>query len=134
MPTQVRIKKVSEGISLINIAAIVVLIALVGIGGHFIGKYEENKKGSTASSQISGVQTFTYSGENGKNALDLLKAKADAQISESSLGAFVVSINGTSNSDSQFWLLYVNGELAPTGADQVQTKDGDKLEWRYETF
>ena len=134
MPTQVRIRKSKEGFNLINIVAIVVLIALVGIGGHFIGKYEENKKGDTASSQISGVQTFSYEGENGKTALDLLKSKADAQVSESSFGSFVISINGTSNSDNQFWMLYVNGELATTGADQVQTKDGDKIDWRFESF
>ncbi|MDO8686759.1 MAG: DUF4430 domain-containing protein [Candidatus Berkelbacteria bacterium] len=134
MPTQVRIKKASEGISLINIVAIVVLIALVGIGGHFLGKFKENKVEVSTSSQISGVQTFSYEGENGKNALELLKSKADAQVSESSLGSFVMSIDGTGNSDSQFWMLYVNGELATTGADQVQTKDGDKIDWRFETF
>lgn len=134
MPTQVRIKKTAEKISLINIVAIVVLIALFGIGGHFIGRLNESKVSTAASSQISGVQTFSYEGETGKTALDLLKSKSDVQVSESSLGSFVMSINGTTNSDSQFWMLYINGELATTAADQAQTKEGDKIDWRFEKF
>jgi len=130
MPTKVRTVKRDETFSLINVIAIIILIVLVGLGGHFLGRF--NQKEKTETSQISGVQTFTYEGENGKSALDLLKDKAKVETTDSSFGSFVVSINGTSNSADHFWMFYVNGNLASTGADQYQTKEGDKIEWRYE--
>lgn len=130
MPTSVRIVKKNETFGLINIIAIIVLIAIFGFGGHFIGRYERNKK--VTSTQISGVQTFAYEGENGKTAMDLLKSKAKVETTDSSFGSFVVSINAVPNSTDHFWMFYVNGELASTGADQYQTKEGDKIEWRYE--
>lgn len=118
-------------LSLTNIIAIIVLIGAIGLGGHLIGK--ANQKAS-AQPQIAAVQTVAYDGEEGKTALELLKAKAQVEVQESSLGAFVTSINGTQNSGDHFWLFYVNGSLGTVGADQYTTKNGDKIEWRYEQF
>lgn len=129
MATKARIVKQGKTFDLINVVAIIVLIGLVGLGGHFLGRFDQNKKATT---EISGVQTLSYEGENGKNALELLESKAKVETSDSSLGSFVMSINGTANTTDHFWMFYVNGQLASVGADQYQTKDGDKIEWRYE--
>jgi len=48
------------------------------------------------------------------------------------MGAFVESINGRKNSNDLYWILYVNGESAGTGASQTIVKAGDNIEWRYE--
>ena len=116
-------------IGLFNVIAIIVVIGLVGIGGHFLGRREQKKEPAP---QIAAVQTVSYDGEDGQNALDLLKDKADVQAEESSIGSFVTEINGVRNSEDQFWMFYVNGELAPVAADQYETQNGDKIEWRYE--
>lgn len=120
------------GVSLMNVVAIIIVVGLVGVGGHFLGRY--NEKHTQVTPAVASVQTFTYEGVDGKTALDLLKEKADAQVQESSIGSFVTSINGTENTSEQFWMFYVNGELAPMGADQYQTKNGDQIEWRFESI
>ena len=125
-------KKGESKIGLINIIAIIVVIGLAGIGGHFLGRWEQNR--NTATQEVASVQTLAYDGEDGQNALDLLKAKADVQAQESSIGSFVTEINGTQNSEDHFWMFYVNDELAPVAADQYQTKNDDKIEWRYEAI
>ncbi len=120
------------GISLMNVAAIVIVIGLVGVGGHFLGRY--NEKHAQVTPAVESVQTFVYEGVEGKTALELLKEKADIQAQESSIGSFVTSINGTENTSEQFWMYYVNGEQALVGADQYQTKNGDQIEWRFESI
>lgn len=127
-------KKASEtvsGFKLMNVVALIVVIGIFGFGGHFIGKQNANNSKSVEE-QVEATQVIAYEGVDGKTALDLLKERAEIQSQESSLGVFVTSINGTSNSDTQFWLFYVNGEMAPFASDQYQTKNGDKIEWRYE--
>lgn len=118
--------------NLISVLAIIVLIFLVGIAANFLGKHNKNQKTAQVETQIAGTQTVAYDGEEGKTALDLLRDKAEIQTEDSSLGVFVTSINGTANTNTNYWMFYVDGKLAPTAADQYQTKAGEKIEWRYE--
>lgn len=118
--------------NLISLLAIVVLIFLVGLGANFLGKYNNDQKNQKVETAIAGTQTVAYDGIDGKTALDLLREKADIKTEDSSIGVFVTSINGTENTDSNYWLFYVDGQLAPIAADQYQTKPGEKIEWRYE--
>ena len=117
---------------MINIIAVIVLVAVVGFIGNFIGRNLQNNR--TSNQKVAAVQSITYDGQDGQNALDLLKAKADVQVEESSIGSFVTSINGTQNSTDHFWMFYVNSELATVAANQYQTKNGDQIEWRFEAF
>ena len=56
------------------------------------------------------------------------------------LGYEVVSLDGITNqigTDSGtyvFWALSVNGTFSPTGIDSTPIKDGDVIEWNYQTF
>lgn len=115
-----------------NLIAIIVVLTIFGGIGYFSSKNNtsnENKKQSVAA-----VQAVAYDGQDGKNALELLKDKAQIQTQDSSIGVFVVSINGVSDTEDQFWMLYVNGELAQSTPDQLVTKNNDKIEWRFEQF
>jgi len=47
------------------------------------------------------------------------------------VGVFINSIDGIPNQDNKYWMFYVDDRLAPVGPDQYQTKDGEKIEWRY---
>lgn len=125
-------KSLLGNFTVVNLAAIVVLVVLVGVGGHFLGKYDQNK--ATANVKVNAVQAVSYDGQDGKTALEILKSKASVETQDSSIGVFVISINGVANSSDHYWMFYVNGELAPVGADEYKTKNTDKIEWRYEAL
>ena len=76
--------------------------------------------------------TVSYSGEEGKSALDLLKELTEATTEDSDFGEFVTGINGVDGGGTQFWLFYVNDEAATVGAADYQTMTGDTIEWRLE--
>jgi hypothetical protein len=79
---------------------------------------------------------LSYEGEEGSMALDLLlEADPSAQVTGEGENAFVTAIDGiTADPDSEFWALYVNGEMATVGAGTLETKDGDEITWKLETF
>lgn len=74
-----------------------------------------------------------YPGKLGKNAFDLLleldNVKAPPDFKRYDFGVFVESINGIKPAEGQFWKLYINGEEAQVGADQLETRKGDIVEW-----
>jgi hypothetical protein len=48
------------------------------------------------------------------------------------MGSFVTSIDGTANTTDTYWMFYVNDQLSSVSSDQYQSKNTDKIEWRYE--
>ena len=42
------------------------------------------------------------------------------------------SINGMGGSDNKYWMFYLNGEMAPVGADQQYVEDGDVITFKLE--
>ena len=79
---------------------------------------------------------FSYEGRAGATALDLLlEADPSAQVTGEGENAFVTAIDGVAaDPDSEFWALYVNDEMATVGAGSLETKDGDEITWKLETF
>jgi hypothetical protein len=77
--------------------------------------------------------TITYDGEEGKDALTLLKNIANVEQNSSGL---VTGIDGRAAAESkkEYWAFYVNGEMAPVGPAEYQTKNEDKIEWKIETY
>lgn len=74
-----------------------------------------------------------YYGQDGKTALEILKIVTTVQTKNyPGVGVFVQSINGVAPDERHFWKLYVNGSESQVGADQVQTKNGDTIEWKLE--
>jgi len=71
--------------------------------------------------------------------LDALQAAATAgefyyHVTASSFGNYVDQVGLYGGSGSAGWVFKVNGVSPPVGADQVQLKDGDVVEWYYATF
>ncbi|MFA6493274.1 MAG: DUF4430 domain-containing protein [Patescibacteria group bacterium] len=123
-----------------NFIAIIILAGILIIGGSFLGNSVLKKQ---AQQSVAGTQfefqpvvekTITYDGQNGKNALEILKASHKVESQDSSIGVFVIGIDETQSQDNKYWMLYSDGKLVTVGADQYQTKDGEKLEWRYESL
>lgn len=84
-------------------------------------------------------QTYTLQEPGATTALGALRQLASennfpVQVKESDFGVLVEAIAGVENSQEQFWMYYVNGQLAQTAADQYQLKAGDLVEWKYEKF
>jgi hypothetical protein len=120
------------------IAAVVVAVTAVTGGVLWANKSPEQPQ--VASSQIQQpaaakaevrADYVGYAGEDGKNALQLLKGHiSDVQTKESSYGEFVASINGQDGGGKKYWTFYVNGEMAQVGAGAYQAKNTDKIEWK----
>lgn len=131
-------EKSSWGVS--NFIAVIILAGIVIVGGSLLGRHVSDKQANqtVAGSQIQFKpvveKTISYDGQNGKNALDLLKVSHQVATQDSTIGIFVTGIDGTANSDNKYWMFYVDGALSPLGPDQYQTKDTEKLEWRYESL
>jgi hypothetical protein len=71
--------------------------------------------------------------------LEALQAASKAgefyiHIASSSFGNYVDQVGLYGGSGDAGWVFKVNGASPPVGADQVQLKDGDVVEWYYATF
>lgn len=77
--------------------------------------------------------TFSYKGEEGKDALSILKEKTKVEQSASGL---VVLINNRKADDGkkEFWSFFVNGKMAEVGPADYQTKGGELIEWKIQKY
>lgn len=78
-------------------------------------------------------KVVTYKGEDGKDALTLLKNVAKVEQNSSGL---VTTIDGREALDKnkEYWAFYVNDEMAPVGPAEYQTKNTDNIEWKIEKY
>ena len=114
---------------------LILVVAGIGVAVWFLAT---NNSGSELSQSVSTVQQggnqtrYTYEGEEGVSALELLKKRYNVSIKDVFGILQVESIEGQTGDGKGAWRMYVNGERVTTAADQYLTKDGDKIEWRYE--
>lgn len=119
---------------------LVAVLAIVGTGVYVSQNSQDDKAPTSISTQtvvspptvVIETDTVRYPGEEGKNALELLKKHAKVETKTSSLGEYVVSINGNDGSGTKYWLFYVNDKQASMGADAYVSHDSDTIEWRLE--
>ncbi|MEU2200021.1 DUF4430 domain-containing protein [Isoptericola sp. NPDC019482] len=80
------------------------------------------------------LSEFSYPGEDGKTALELLQEKdPDAQVQGEGENAYVTAIRGReADPATEFWGLYVDDELAQVGAGSLETEDGQTITWKLE--
>ncbi|AKM81830.1 MAG: hypothetical protein UT28_C0001G0011 [Berkelbacteria bacterium GW2011_GWE1_39_12] len=126
-------KQKNTNFSLVNGLAIIAVIAMLGAVGYLSSNNSGVNKNNTQT--VAAAETVRYDGEDGKNALELLRNKtSNVETQDTSMGTFVTGINNTIDTDTNFWMFYVNDELAQSTPDQYITKNSDKIEWRYEAF
>lgn len=73
---------------------------------------------------------IAYNGEEGKTALELLKARAKVRTSSSSMGELIEEINGIASGNGAYLIWFLNGATAKTGAADYITKNTDRIEWK----
>lgn len=114
---------------------ILAAVAILAVIGGAIGQHNANKQAAISStSQVIPAKTISFQGEAGKSVFAVLKENHQVESQSTSAGAFVTAIDGTANTDTNFWLYYVNGQAGTVASDQYQTKTTDKVEWRYEAL
>lgn len=119
-------KKLFIIICLVIVAVVVVNTALV--------VYLTSKSGQSNTPRIEKqIDVFSYKGEDGKDALVLLKKHASVEQDKSGL---VVSINNrkADSAKHEYWAFYVNKKMAQVGPADYKTKNTDVIEWKIEKY
>jgi len=115
---------------------IAVVLLTVGTGCSLTTTVNFNSSTDDKNLNLSATNTdlgtsVQYSGQDGKSALELLRA--GYQVEASNQG-FVTAIDGTKPGNQQFWAFYVNGKQAEVGAKDYQTHNTDSVEWKLEAY
>lgn len=113
----------------LEIFIIVAIIAVIGIIYAFTRPVSAPTKDDAAKQQVP-TSTVVYQGQDGKNALDLLKASHRVDVKHYSFGDMVTGIDGLTPDSSHFWAFYVNDKLSDIGASAYVTKSSDTLKWQ----
>ncbi len=114
-----------------EIFVIVAVIALIGIV-YALTRTPVLAPATQETNQQQQVPTTTieYQGQDGRTALDLLKASHTVEAKSYSFGDLVTGIDGISPDASHFWAMYVNGEFSQVGASAYVTKSTDVIKWQ----
>jgi hypothetical protein len=115
----------------------IILLTVLVLGVGYVFEIEGTKTGvkekTEIKSEVVNDKNFEYKGENGKDALTILKNKTAV---EQDKNGMVVSINGrkAETEKREFWGFYVNGKMAQVGAADFKTKDADVINWKIENY
>lgn len=126
--------KILENKVVLLVSVILVLIFfLVGFGSKSAFDTTIKKTSAPLISPAVQINTFSYKGKAGVDALTLLKDKATIGLDKSGM---VEGINGRQSDSSkhEYWAFYINGKLANVGPADYLTKDNDDIEWRIEEY
>ena len=111
---------------------IIVFLAMI----FFSGEKASTTNTSTKTPPVSSTKvekTFSYDGEDGKSAYEILTNKTTIKLDKSGL---ITSINNISanNDKKEFWAFYVNDKMAMVGPKELMTKNSDKIVWKLENY
>jgi len=117
------------------VAAAAVALVLIGAGGFWELKHKPAPTKPSASQVVTETPTqkteyVTYSGVEGKTALELLKGQANVKTKSSTYGEFVESINDNDGGGKKYWTFFVDGKESAVGAGTYVTKNSEKIEWK----
>jgi hypothetical protein len=119
---------------------IIIIILVLGVAYGFLNskpypQVSDDKQAQIADNEVVLVPAgqVSYKGEDGKSAMELLKANFTVETQDfGDLGQFVKAINGVEPDSRHFWALYVNGAQSQVGAESYITKSSDAIEWKLE--
>ena len=121
----------------IETTIIAVVILVLGAAYGFLSDKAEAPTTDNAAQQVQQQQSSSapvrYQGQEGRTALDILRATHDVETQNfAGVGDFVKKIDGVEADSSHFWSFYVNGAQATEGAGTFITKSSDSIEWKLE--
>ena len=138
-------KKLVKNIILIAIP----IIALVLAGATLIGTGVISFEKPESENELLSVKVLIDYGDGLSDSYDVEIANATAfQALETASDEFgfdldttyyeeyqshlINKINGVGSVDNKYWIFYVNGDMAPVGADQMYVKNGDIISFNLE--
>lgn len=105
--------------------------AIVGGAGVWgVLAYATSHEVHTVTNAAHQITQIEYRGQNGADALTLLRTHADVQVKQYTFGDMVVAIDGSVGNGPKYWTFYINGKEANVGAGAYKTKSSDMLMWR----
>ena len=114
---------------------IFVVVAIIGVIGVVYAFTRKPVNAPTITQNTQQVTSVKYEGQDGRNALDLLRVFHQVETKDTSFGPQIMGIDGVvPDPSNSYWAFYINGKLADKGADQYVTKNGDQIEWKVEKF
>ncbi|MBX4186889.1 MAG: DUF4430 domain-containing protein [Candidatus Doudnabacteria bacterium] len=126
----------------LEIFIITVIIALIGVvyaltkspvkAPTLANPDQQNQNQGIAVGEPNPSAPVEYAGQDGKNALDLLKQSHRVEVKSYSFGDMVMSIDSIAPDAKHFWAMYVNGQLSQVGASQYISKSTDRISWKLE--
>ena len=111
------------------LSAVVVIVAASAGAWAYVGNLPSHKVSLTTNTAHQLTQ-ISYKGQNGVNALALLKKHATITTKHYSFGDMVTSIDGSSGNGPKYWTFYVNGKEASVGAGSYVSKTTDNITWK----
>lgn len=123
----------------LGLFAVILLAACTSINPYSSENVNTNAADQNTNSVVVNSNTSTtsylYLGQEGKNALELLKAKYPSTTTKTSTaGEYVTGIDGKEAGANEYWQFLVNGKEAPVGAGVYETKASDTIEWKLVSF
>lgn len=135
--------------TIISVISALILFGL-GIGAGILTQISINPDNNTGATVITEPQItmtngsnnvskigfqFSYKGEDGKTALELLQKKATIKTSGTGENAYVTTIsNIAANSKNEYWQFFINDKSSMVGAGSYTTKSTDTITWKLSTF
>lgn len=107
-----------------------VIALLVVFGAYLVSPINNKSETANAPAAQTQITEVAYQGQDGKNALELLKASHQVETTHFDFGDMVNSIDGVTPDAEHFWSFYINGQPATSGADAYQTKSSDTITWK----
>ena len=92
------------------------------------------RNGQTDQQAQAPTTVIVYQGQDGKNALELLKANHQVEAKHYSFGDLVTGIDSVTPDAKHFWAFYVNGKLSQVGASAYVTKSTDMIKWEMDSI
>ncbi len=101
-----------------------------------LGKVAKSESVTLAISSLGSYQLEINGTESAFLVLNKAAAKYDFSIGyqQYSFGKMITRIGAAKAEGTSYWALYYNGSYATKGAEELMLKDGDKVEWRYESW
>jgi hypothetical protein len=115
----------------IIIGIIVIIVGVIVLHPYSQSQQTQLSAKPTVISSPAKTSTVSYKGENGVDALTLLKQKTSIEQDHSGL---VVAIKGNKPTGHTYWAFYVNGKLASVGPAAYKTKNTDVIVWKIEKY
>ncbi len=112
------------------IAALIVVLGVAGGIAFAVLHHPAAASDVTTTTSHHELASISYHGENGVNALVLLKKHAQVTTKHYSFGDMVISIDGVAGNGPKYWTLYVNGKMATVGASDLITTNKETITWK----